>query len=169
MNQDQAMFLKRKYPLFNIFYVQNLFWSFCPQFQEYEAKICQIFSQLCHFFTFLSPLYHLEITIVACEKKIFKKNKDIHNASLACNIDGMPKFFILFCENWVLTSSLFGTSLNYAGKLSYILLYENTKLFMQLIMILISRFLCPNIPYFLWTVYVLWILIKNSQNAFFSS
>ena len=25
MDQDQAMFLKRKYPLFNIFYVQNLF------------------------------------------------------------------------------------------------------------------------------------------------
>ena len=100
-------------------------------------------------------------------KKIFKKNKDIHNASLACNIDGMPKFFILFCENWVLTSSLFGTPLNYAGKLAYILLYENTKLFMRLIMILISRFLCPNIPYFLWTVYVLRILIKNSQNAFF--
>ena len=34
-----------------------------------------------------------------------------------------------------------------------ILLCEKTKLFIQQIGRLISRFLCPNIPYFLWTVY----------------
>ena len=43
-------------------------------------------------------------------KKIFK-NKDIHNASLACNIKSIPKILIPFSEIWVLTSSFFGTPL----------------------------------------------------------
>ena len=55
MDQDQAMFLKRKYPLFNIFYVQNLFWPFCPQFQEYEAIICQFLVNCVIFVTALFP------------------------------------------------------------------------------------------------------------------
>ena len=39
------------------------------------------------------------------------KNKDIHNASLACIIESLPKSLILFCEIWVLTPSCFGMSL----------------------------------------------------------
>ena len=43
----------------------------------------------------------------------------------------------------------------YAGKLAYILLYDKTKLFTRQIGRLISRFfVCPNIPNFLWTVYL---------------
>ena len=88
------------------------------------------------------------------------------------------KNFNTFCENWVLTTSFFGRPLRshclifspqiMQGKLAYILLYENTKLFMGPIMILISRFLSPNIPYFLWTVYMLWILIKTVMMHSFS-
>ena len=43
-------------------------------------------------------------------KKILK-NKDIQNASLACIFESMSKMLILFCENWVLTPSVFGTPL----------------------------------------------------------
>ena len=56
MDQDQAMFLKRKYRLFNIFYVQNLFWSLCPQFQEYEAKIFQFLVNCVIFYIFVTAL-----------------------------------------------------------------------------------------------------------------
>ena len=44
------------------------------------------------------------------EKKSLK-NEDIHNASLACIMESMPKILILFCEIWVLTPSFFGTPL----------------------------------------------------------
>ena len=76
---------------------------------------------------------------MVCEKKILK-NKDINNASLACIIESMPKNLILFDEIWVLVPSFFGTPLRShyhifsphikQEKLVYILLYENTKLFM---------------------------------------
>ena len=78
-------------------------------------------------YIFVTP-YLLEITIMVHEKIL--KNKDIDNASLACNINSMSKILILFCENWVLNLKVtlpnFQPS-NYAGKLSYILLYENTN------------------------------------------
>ena len=61
------------------------------------------------FFKFLSSPYLLEITIMVHD--FFFKNKDIHNASLACIINSMPKHLILFCEIWVLTFSFFGMPL----------------------------------------------------------
>ena len=82
-------FLKIKYRLFNI-YVQNLFRSVCPQFQEYEAKICQFLVNgviLCIFVTTLSPRNKY------CLKNL---NKDIHIASLACIFKSVPNFLIFF-------------------------------------------------------------------------
>ena len=43
-------------------------------------------------------------------EKNLEKKQDIHNASLACIIESMPRDLILFCEIWVLTPSFFGTS-----------------------------------------------------------
>ena len=63
----------------------------------------------CVIFTVLSLPYLQEIKIMVREKIL--KNKDIHNASLACIIESMPRNLILFCEIWVLTPSFFGTSL----------------------------------------------------------
>ena len=63
----------------------------------------------CVIFTVLSQPYFLEIKIMVRGKNL--KNKDIHNASLACIIESMPKKLILFCEIWILTPSFFGTSL----------------------------------------------------------
>ena len=65
------------------------------------------------------------------------------------------RFFVKFGLWHALKVTLLNCqSSNYKRKLVYILLYENTKLFMRQIRILISRFfLCSNIPYFLWTVY----------------
>ena len=60
-----AMLFKKKIPYFNIFYVQNLLLSLCSQFLECETKICQFFSEFCHFLHF----FHLEITILVPEKK----------------------------------------------------------------------------------------------------
>ena len=90
-------FLKRKYRLFNIFYVQNLFWSLCPQFQECEAEICHFLLNrviFCIFVTALSPRNNNYGT-----RKVFLKIKDIRNASLACIIESMLKNLILFLWN----------------------------------------------------------------------
>ena len=88
-------------------------------------------------------------------KKILK-NKDIQNASLACIFESMSTFLILFCGIRVLTPSVFGTPLRSHYRIFspqimqeswlYILVYEYTKLFVQQIRILISRFFKSKYP-----------------------
>ena len=68
-------FLKRKYPLINILYVQEFLVN------------CVIF---CIFVT------TLELKIIVREKNL--KNKDIHNASVAFISESMPKFLIFFVK-----------------------------------------------------------------------
>ena len=83
-----------------------MFCSFCPQFQEYEAKICQFLVNCVIFYIFVTALSPWNNNY-GTRKKILK-NKDIHNASLACIIKNMPNILILFCEIWVLTPSFIG-------------------------------------------------------------
>ena len=101
-------FLKRKYPSFNSFYVQNFFFSFFSQFLECEAKICKFLVNFVIFYIFVTALSPRNKNFGS--EKILK-NKDVHNASLACIIESVPKNLILFCEIWVLTPSFFGTPL----------------------------------------------------------
>ena len=100
-------FLKRKYQSFNSFYVRNLFFSFFSQFLECEAKICNFLVNFVFFYIFVTALSPRNNNF-GTRKKILK-NKDVHNASLACIIESVPKNLILFCEIWVLTPSFFGT------------------------------------------------------------
>ena len=70
------------------------------------------------------------------------KNKDIHNASLACVINSMSNNFILFCEIWLLTSSFFGTHLRSRCLIfSHQIMQEN-----WLTYCLISRFFTSQYP-----------------------
>ena len=82
------------------------------------------------------------------------------------------KFFILFCEHSVLTSRFFGTPLrSHSLIFSPQIMQEDwlTYCSMKMQNYLCDKlwfwfldFLCPNISYFLWTVYMLWIFIKKT-------
>ena len=104
-----AMLFLKKYPSFNSFYVQNLLLSPFSQFLECEAKICKFLVNFVIFYIFVTALSPRN-NIFWYTKKILK-NKDVHNASLACIIESVPKNLILLCEIWVLTPSFFGTPL----------------------------------------------------------
>ena len=110
MDQDRAMLLKRKYPLFNIFMFRTCFDLFVLNFRNVRLKSVN-FLVNCVFFIFLLPPYLQEITIIHVYAEKILKNKDIHNASLACIINSMPEILIIICAIWVLTSSFFGTLL----------------------------------------------------------
>ena len=104
-----AMFFLKENIRYSIFFMfRNCFDLYGLNFRNVRLKSAN-FYRIMLFFTVLSPPYLLEIKIMVREKNL--KNKDIHNSSLACIIESMPKNLILFFEIWVLTPSFFGTSL----------------------------------------------------------
>ena len=74
----------------------KFFFSFFSQFLECEAKICKFLVNFVIFYIFVTPFLQ-EINILVREKIL--KNKDVHNASLACIIESVPKKFDTFLWN----------------------------------------------------------------------
>ena len=124
------------------------------------------------FFTFLSPLYLLEITIIVREKNLKKQKYPTCILSMHCIINSMPKNFIHFCENWVLTSSFFGMPLR-----SHCLIFSPQimqEVWLTYCSMKIQNYLC-NISRFFMSQYPLLLVDsvyvvdthKNSQDASF--
>ena len=121
------------------------------------------FKWIVSFFTFLSRPYHLEITIMVRVKNLKKTMISImhlyHALTKAC------QKFDTFCEIWVLTPSFFDTPLRqqypiFSPKIKQVnwLTYCSMKiqnyLCDKLGLFFFWTFFTPNIPFFLWTVYL---------------